>query len=161
MLASRIALVTGSTSGIGLGIAKKLASQGANLVINGFGEASYISDLCNNLKSTYDVKTYYAAGDMSDPKSIENMMQSINQNFGGVDILVNNAGIQHVEPIDTFPVEMWDKIIAINLSSVFHTTRLALPHMKAQNWGRILNIASVHGLVASSDKSAYVTAKVR
>ncbi|HEX2011192.1 MAG TPA: 3-hydroxybutyrate dehydrogenase [Roseateles sp.] len=155
MLKGKTALVTGSTSGIGLGIALSLARQGANIVLNGFGDAEGPKAEVAAL----GVKVGYHAADMSKPAEIEAMMTYIDKDFGGCDILVNNAGIQHVAPVDTFPVERWDAIIAINLSSAFHTTRLALPGMKKRGWGRILNIASVHGLVASAEKSAYVAAK--
>ena len=155
MLTGKTALVTGSTSGIGLGIAKALARQGANIVLNGFGDnqgpRAEIAAL--------GVKVGYHGADMSKPSEIEAMMAYAAAEFGRVDILVNNAGIQHVARIEDFPVERWDAIIAINLSSAFHTSRLALPRMKAQNWGRIVNIASAHGLVASAAKSAYVAAK--
>jgi len=155
----RTALVTGSTSGIGLGIARTFAAQGANIVFNGFGSAAEIDALQASVREEFGVETAYHGADMSKPAEIEAMMQFTADKFGGVDILVNNAGIQHVANIEDFPVERWDAIIAINLSAVFHTTRLALPAMKAKNWGRILNIASVHGLVGSAQKSAYVAAK--
>ncbi|MBE7940480.1 MULTISPECIES: 3-hydroxybutyrate dehydrogenase [Ramlibacter] len=155
MLKGKTALVTGSTSGIGLGIAKALARQGANIVLNGFGDAEGPRAQVEAL----GVKTAYHGADMSKPAEIEAMMAYAAQQFGRVDILVNNAGIQHTAPIEEFPVERWDAIIAINLSSAFHATRLALPAMKAANWGRIINVASVHGLVASVNKSAYVAAK--
>jgi len=155
----KTALVTGSTSGIGLGIARKFAEQGANIVFNGFGDASEIEALQTQVRNEFGVQTAYHGADMSKPGDIEDMMKFAAEKFGGVDILVNNAGIQHVANVEDFPVEKWDAIIAINLSSAFHTTRLALPSMKAKNWGRILNIASVHGLVGSAQKSAYVAAK--
>ena len=155
MLSGKTALVTGSTSGIGLGIAKALAAQGANIVLNGFGDAATPQAEIAAL----GVKTAYHAADMSQVADIEAMMQFATDTFGGVDILVNNAGIQHVAPIESFPVQRWDAIIAINLSSAFHTTRLALPLMQKNNWGRIINVASVHGLVGSAQKSAYVAAK--
>jgi len=158
-LKGKTALVTGSTSGIGLGIANALAAQGANIVLNGFGDAKDIDALQATLAREYGVRTGYHNADMSKPLEIEAMMAYAAENFGGVDVLVNNAGIQHVAAIEDFPVEKWDAIIAINLSSAFHTTRLALPSMKAKNWGRIINIASVHGLVGSAQKSAYVAAK--
>jgi 3-hydroxybutyrate dehydrogenase len=154
-LVGKTALVTGSTSGIGLGIAKVLASQGANIVLNGFGDVegprAEIEDL--------GVKVAYHGADMSKVADIEAMMNFVDATFGGTDILVNNAGIQHVASVQDFPVERWDAIIAINLTSAFHTTRLALPYMQKSNWGRIINIASVHGLVGSAQKSAYVAAK--
>ena len=155
MLSGKTALVTGSTSGIGLGVAKALAAQGANIVLNGFGDSQGPQD---EIKAM-GVKVAYHGADMSQPTEIEAMIGFANSQFGGVDILVNNAGIQHVAAIEDFPIERWDAIIAINLSSAFHTTRLALPHMQKQNWGRIINVASVHGLVASVQKSAYVAAK--
>lgn len=155
MLAGKTALVTGSTSGIGLGIAKALARQGANIVLNGFGDAEGPKAEVAAL----GVKVGYHAADMSKPAEIEAMMAYAAQTFGRVDILVNNAGIQHVARVEDFPVERWDAVIAINLSSAFHTSRLALPAMRAANWGRIINVASVHGLVGSAEKSAYVAAK--
>lgn len=155
MLKNRTALVTGSTSGIGLGIAKALASQGANIVLNGFGDAQTPKDEIAAL----GVQVDYHGADMSRPSDIEDMMAFAAGRFGQVDILVNNAGIQHVSRLEDFPVERWDAVIAINLTSAFHTTRLALPAMQAANWGRIINVASVHGLVASAEKSAYVAAK--
>ncbi len=158
MLKNRTALVTGSTSGIGLGIAQAFAAQGANIVLNGFGDASAIAGIERELQGL-GVKTLYHGADMSKPAQIEDMVRKAEATFGKVDILVNNAGIQHVSPIEDFPVEKWDAIIAINLSSAFHTTRLTLPKMKAANWGRIINVASAHGLVASAQKSAYVTSK--
>ncbi|MFZ4480304.1 MAG: 3-hydroxybutyrate dehydrogenase [Rhodoferax sp.] len=155
MLKGKNALVTGSTSGIGLGIAKALAAQGANIVLNGFGDvAGPTAEVAAS-----GVQVAYHGADMSKPAEIEAMMKFAAERFGRVDILVNNAGIQHVAPIENFPVERWDAIIAINMSSAFHATRLALPAMKAAHWGRIINVASVHGLVASAEKSAYVTAK--
>lgn len=155
MLKNKTALVTGSTSGIGLGIAKALARQGANIVLNGFGDVEAAKAEVAGL----GVQVLYHGADMSKPAEIEDMMTSAAKAFGRVDVLVNNAGIQHVSNIEDFPAERWDAIIAINLSSAFHTTRLALPAMKAANWGRIINVASVHGLVASAQKSAYVAAK--
>ena len=155
MLKNKTALVTGSTSGIGLGIAKALARQGANIVLNGFGDV----EAAKAEVATLGVQVLYHGADMSKPADIEDMMASTAKAFGQVDVLVNNAGIQHVSNIEDFPADRWDAIIAINLSSAFHTTRLALPAMKAANWGRIINVASVHGLVASAQKSAYVAAK--
>ena len=155
MLKGKTALVTGSTSGIGLGIALTLAEQGANIVLNGFGDHE-------GPKAEVEakgVKAGFHGADMSKPAEIEAMMAYIDQEFGGCDILVNNAGIQFVANVDEFPAERWDAIIAINLSSAFHTMRLALPGMKKKNWGRVINIASTHGLVASAGKSAYVAAK--
>jgi 3-hydroxybutyrate dehydrogenase len=155
MLKGKTALVTGSTSGIGLGIAKALARQGANIVLNGFGD----SEGPKAEVAALGVKVGYHEADMSKPAQIEAMMKYAADTFGRVDVLVNNAGIQHVAKIEDFPPERWDAIIAINLSSAFHATRLALPAMKKSNWGRIINLASVHGLVASAEKSAYVAAK--
>ncbi len=159
MLAGKTALVTGSTSGIGLGIAKALAAQGANIVMNGFGDV----DGPKAEIAALGVKVAYHGADMSKPAEIEAMMRYAADQFGQVDILVNNAGIQHVARVEHFPPEKWDAIIAINLSSAFHATRLALPAMLAadggKGWGRIINVASVHGLVASSEKAAYVAAK--
>ncbi|MDO5693225.1 MAG: 3-hydroxybutyrate dehydrogenase [Pseudomonadota bacterium] len=154
-LKGKTALVTGSTSGIGLGIAIELARQGANIVMNGFGDV----EAPKRDIAAHGVRVEHHGADMSKPTEIEAMMAFAADKFGGVDILVNNAGIQHTASIQEFPVEKWDAIIAINLSSAFHTTRLAIPHMTQKNWGRIINIASVHGLVASKDKSAYVAAK--
>ena len=159
MLKGKTALVTGSTSGIGLGIAQRLAAEGANLVINGFGDAAEIEKLRKQLASEYRVKVVYDGADMMKPDSIAAMMKKAIAEFGAVDVLVNNAGIQHVAPLDEFPPEKWDAIIAINLNSAFHTTRAALPAMKKKGWGRIVNIASAHALVASPFKSAYVAAK--
>ncbi|WP_025917194.1 3-hydroxybutyrate dehydrogenase [Herminiimonas sp. CN] len=158
-LKGKTALITGSTSGIGLGIAQSLAAQGANIVLNGFGDAKEIALLQNAIANDYGVAVLYHAADMSKPAEIEAMIRASAEKFGGIDVLVNNAGIQHVANIEDFPVEKWDAIIAINLSSAFHTVRLALPYMKSKNWGRIINIASAHGLVASAQKSAYVAAK--
>ena len=155
MLKGKTALVTGSTSGIGLGIALSLARQGANIVLNGFGDAEGPKAQVAAL----GVKVGYHGADMSKPADIAAMMEYAAKEFGGVDILVNNAGIQHVAPVEDFPAEKWDAIIAINLSSAFHTTRLAIPGMKARNWGRVINVASTHGLVASAQKSAYVASK--
>ncbi|HSW15910.1 MAG TPA: 3-hydroxybutyrate dehydrogenase [Ramlibacter sp.] len=155
MLRGKTALVTGSTSGIGLGIAKSLARQGANIVLNGFGDVEGPKAEVAAL----GVKVDYHGADMSRPGEIEDMMKFAASRFGRVDILVNNAGIQHVAPVHEFPPEKWDSIIAINLSSAFHATRLALPAMREANWGRIINVASVHGLVASAEKAAYVAAK--
>ena len=155
MLKGKTALVTGSTSGIGLGIAKVLAGQGANIMMNGFGE----KDAAMAQVKAFGVEVDYHGADMSKPAEIEAMMHAAEKRFGAIDILVNNAGIQHVANIEDFPVDRWDAIIAINLSSAFHTTRMAMPGMKQRNWGRIINLASVHGLVGSAQKSAYVAAK--
>ena len=158
-LSGKTALVTGSTSGIGLGIAHALAAQGANIVMNGFGEAPAIDQLQKDIAKQHGVRTIYSGADMSKATEIEQMMHEAAKEMGGVDILINNAGIQHVANVEDFPVDRWDAVIAINLSSAFHTSRLALPFMKKNNWGRIINIASVHGLVGSAGKSAYVAAK--
>jgi 3-hydroxybutyrate dehydrogenase len=155
MLKDKTALVTGSTSGIGLGIATALARQGANIVLNGFGDTDGPQAQIRALGA----RVAYHGADMSKPAEIEAMMKFAADSFGRVDVLVNNAGIQHVASVDEFPPEKWDAIIAINLSSAFHASRLALPAMKQANWGRIINVASVHGLVASAQKSAYVAAK--
>ena len=153
------AIVTGSTSGIGLGIATALAKNGMNVMLNGFGDTLVIEQIRKNLSDTYGVQVVYSAADMSCPQAIAMMMDEAVDTFGQIDVVVNNAGIQHVAPVDEFPAEKWDAIMAINLSSAFHTTKLALPGMKARGWGRIINLASAHGLVASPYKSAYVAAK--
>ena len=154
-LKGKTALITGSTSGIGLGIARVLAQAGADVVLNGFGDAgAVIADI-----SQYGTRVGHHGADVSDPAQIGAMFDYAQAHFGAIDILVNNAGIQHVTAVETFPLERWDAIIAINLSSVFHGTRLALPGMRERNWGRIVNIASVHGLVGSAGKAAYVAAK--
>ncbi len=155
MLKGKTALVTGSTSGIGLGIAKALARQGANIVMNGFGDVDGPKAEIEAL----GVQAAYHGADMSKPSEIADMMKFAAATFGRVDILVNNAGVQHVSSVEEFPVDKWDAIIAINLTSAFHTTRLAIPAMRAANWGRIINVASAHGLVASPMKSAYVASK--
>jgi 3-hydroxybutyrate dehydrogenase len=155
MLKGKTALVTGSTSGIGLGIAHALAQQGANIMLNGFGDVEGPKAAI----AAHGVQVGYHGADMGKPPEIEDMMRAAAAQFGRVDILVNNAGIQHVARIEHFPPERWDAIIAINLSSAFHATRLALPAMQQAQWGRIINVASVHGLVASAEKSAYVAAK--
>ena len=159
MLRGKTALVTGSTSGIGLGIATRLAIEGANIVLNGFGEAGEIEELRSRLAAEHGVTVIYDGADMTKPEAIAGMLGKTIAEFGAVDILVNNAGIQHVAPVDEFPPDKWDAIIAINLSSSFHTVRAALPAMKSRHWGRIINIASAHALVASPFKSAYVAAK--
>ena len=153
ILQGKVALVTGSTSGIGLAIARALAAEGARLMINGFGEPDEIERICREIDAVHD------GADMSDPAAIARMIRRCAADLGGPDILVNNAGIQHVSPIEEFPLEKWDAIIAINLSAVFHTARLAIPAMKAKGWGRIVNTASAHSLVASPNKAAYVAAK--
>lgn len=159
MLKGKTALVTGSTSGIGLGIACRLAAQGANVVLNGFGDVEGPKAEVAAAGKAHGIRVGYHGADMSKPAEIEAMMAYATKEFDGVDVLVNNAGIQHVANVEDFPVERWDAIIAINLSSAFHAMRLAIPAMRAKNWGRIINIASAHGLVASAGKSAYVAAK--
>ena len=159
MLKGKTALVTGSTSGIGLGVAQALAAQGAHIVMNGFGEVDAPRAAIEAAGQAHGVRVAYHGADMSRASEIEDMMRYASAEFGRVDILVNNAGIQHVASVQDFPPEKWDAIIAINLTSAFHTTRLALPAMLAAGWGRIINVASVHGLVASAHKSAYVAAK--
>ncbi|MFE8646878.1 3-hydroxybutyrate dehydrogenase [Sphingomonas sp. NCPPB 2930] len=159
MLTGKTALVTGSTSGIGLGIAEALARQGANIVLNGFGDVEGPRERVRAAGAAAGISVIHHGADMSRPDEIADMMATAAKVSGRVDILVNNAGIQHVANVEDFPVEKWDAIIAINLTSAFHTTRLALPAMRAANWGRIVNIASTHGLVASPQKSAYVAAK--
>ncbi|TWD54290.1 3-hydroxybutyrate dehydrogenase [Agrobacterium vitis] len=154
----RNVVVTGSTSGIGLGIARAFAQEGANLLINGFGPADEIEKIRKELEAKGG-KVIYHAADMTKPAEIADMIETAISQFGGIDVLVNNAGIQHVAPIEEFPIEKWDQIIAINMSSAFHTMRAAIPNMKGKKSGRIINIASAHGLVASPFKSAYVTAK--
>src|SRR5688572_17502090 len=158
-LKGKTALVTGSTSGIGQGVAEKLAAAGANIVLNGFGRADDIEALRGRIAADHGVAARYDAADMTRPDEIEGMIRKAIAEFGAVDVLVNNAGIQHVAPIEEFPVEKWNAIIAINLVASFHTIRHALPRMKARKWGRVINIASAHALVASPFKSAYVAAK--
>lgn len=158
-LKGRTALVTGSTSGIGLAYAKAFAAEGANLVINGFGDADAIETERAALERTSGAGARYSGHDLTKVEQIEAMMDEASKAFGGVDILVNNAGVQHVAPVEEFPLDKWDIIIALNLNAAFHTTRLAIPHMKAVKWGRIIQTASAHSLVASPYKSAYVTAK--
>ncbi len=158
-LAGKAAMVTGSTSGIGLGIARAFAAAGMNILLNGFGDKNEVEAIRTELAKSYDVKIAYSAADMSKPNEIAGMVEQATATFGAVDVLVNNAGIQHVEAIETFPVAKWDAIIAINLSSAFHATRAVIPEMKARKWGRVINISSAHGLVASPFKSAYVAAK--
>jgi len=159
MLKGKSALVTGSTSGIGLGIARALAAQGANVTINGFGDKAAIEKERTGIEKEFGVKSLYSPADMSKPVEIAAMVRLSEQTFGSLDVLVNNAGIQHVAPIEEFPIEKWDQIIAINLSAAFHTIRAAVPGMKSRKWGRIINTASAHSLVASPFKAAYVTAK--
>jgi 3-hydroxybutyrate dehydrogenase len=158
-MSRRIALITGSTSGIGQGIAEALAQAGHDIVLNGFGEAGAIEKQRAALAASHGVTVRYEAADVSKPAEIEAMMGRVLAACGGIDVLVNNAGIQHVAPVDEFPVEKWNAILALNLTASFHTIRLALPRMKARKWGRIVNIASAHALVASPFKSAYVAAK--
>jgi len=159
MFKGKTALVTGSTSGIGLGIATALANRGANIVLNGFGDAAEIEKLRAKLAADHGVKVRYDGADLSQQDAIESMLGNAIEMFGGIDILINNAGIQFVAPVDEFPVAKWNAIIALNLTASFHTIRLALPKMKEKKWGRIVNIASAHALVASPYKSAYVAAK--
>ncbi len=159
MLKGKTAVVTGSTSGIGLGIAQALAAQGADVMLNGFGDAKEIETLRLGLERLSGAKAAYHDADMSKPGEVAALILDAERLFGKVDILVNNAGIQHVAPVDEFPAEKWDLVLAINLTSSFHTMRAALPGMKKRGWGRIINIASAHGLVASANKAAYVAAK--
>jgi 3-hydroxybutyrate dehydrogenase len=159
MLKGKIAIVTGSTSGIGLGIATALAGEGADIVLNGFGDPAEIERLRADLAERHGVRAAYIAADIAKPAEIRDLVAAAERQFGHVDILVNNAGIQHVAKIVDFPEERWDAIIAINLSAAFHATKAVLPGMIARGWGRIINIASAHGLVASGEKAAYVTAK--
>jgi 3-hydroxybutyrate dehydrogenase len=159
MLKGKTALVTGSTSGIGLATARALAADGANIVINGFGDKAAIEAERAGLEKDFGIKAIYSPADMSKPTEIAEMIATAEKTFGALDVLVNNAGIQHVANIEDFPVEKWDAVIAINLSSAFHGIRAAMPGMKKRKWGRIINIASAHGLVASAQKVAYVAAK--
>jgi 3-hydroxybutyrate dehydrogenase len=158
-LKSKAAVVTGSTSGIGLAIARALAKEGADVVLNGFGAPEEIEALRRGVETEFGVRAFYSPADMSKPDEIAAMILKAEEEFGAVDILVNNAGIQHVSPIEEFPVDKWDAIIAINLSSAFHAIRAVVPGMKQRGWGRIINTASAHSLVASPFKSAYVAAK--
>jgi 3-hydroxybutyrate dehydrogenase len=158
-IAGKCAIVTGSTSGIGLGIARDFARVGMNVMINGLGEFGHIENIRADLEDEYGVTVLYSPADMFRPDEIVAMVRQAEEQFGALDVLVNNAGVQHVEAIESFPVAKWDAVLAINLSSAFHTIRAALPGMKARRWGRIINIASAHGLVASPFKSAYVAAK--
>ncbi|SAI73909.1 oxidoreductase [Bordetella ansorpii] len=159
MLKGKVAVVTGSTSGIGLGIATTFAQNGADIVLNGFGDAAEIEKLRADLAEQHGVKVLYDGADLSKGEAVRQLVANTVQSLGRIDILVNNAGIQHTALIEDFPVDKWDAIIALNLSAVFHGMAAALPHMKKQGWGRIINIASAHGLVASASKSAYVAAK--
>jgi 3-hydroxybutyrate dehydrogenase len=159
MMKDRVVLVTGSTSGIGLGIANGLAAKGSHLVINGFGDADEIENTRRSLAADHGVDVIYSGADMSKPEEIAGLIEAATAHFGQLDVVVNNAGIQFVSPIEEFPTAKWEAIISINLSSAFHTSRLAIPGMKEKGWGRIVNIASAHGLVASPFKSAYVAAK--
>jgi 3-hydroxybutyrate dehydrogenase len=159
MLKGKTALVTGSTSGIGLAIARAMGAEGANVVLNGFGEKAAIDDMVNEIRDASGAEAVHIGADMARPEEIAAMMRAAEERFGAVDVLVNNAGIQHVSPVEDFPVDKWNAIIAINLNSAFHTIRAALPKMKAKGWGRIINTASAHALVASPFKSAYVAAK--
>ncbi|HKV00042.1 MAG TPA: 3-hydroxybutyrate dehydrogenase [Vineibacter sp.] len=159
MLSGKTAIVTGSTSGIGLGIAEALAADGANIVLNGFGDAAAIETLRAKIAREHNVGVSYHGADISKPGDVAAMIAVAQKDFGGVDILVNNAGIQHVAPVEEFPIEKWDSILSINLSGAFYAIRLAVPGMKAKGWGRIINVASAHALVASPFKSAYVAAK--
>ncbi|ANY17319.1 3-hydroxybutyrate dehydrogenase [Bordetella pseudohinzii] len=159
MLKGKVAVVTGSTSGIGLGVARAFAQQGANVVLNGFGDAAEIEKLRADLAAQHKVQVLYDGADLSKGEAVRQLVANAVKSLGRIDILVNNAGIQHTALIEDFPVEKWDAILALNLSAVFHGSAAALPHMKKQGWGRIINIASAHGLVGSAQKSAYVAAK--
>jgi 3-hydroxybutyrate dehydrogenase len=159
MLKAKTAIVTGSTSGIGLAIAQAFAKEGANIVINGFGDKAAIEKERAGIEKDFGVKAIYSGADMTKPAEIADMIKTAEKTFGSVDVLVNNAGIQYVAKVEDFPIEKWDAVIATNLSAAFHTTRAALPGMKQRKWGRIINIASAHGLVASGEKAAYVAAK--
>jgi 3-hydroxybutyrate dehydrogenase len=159
MLKGKTALVTGSTSGIGLGYARALAEQGANVTLNGFGNKDAIEQLRVGIEKEFGVRAFYSPADMSKPEQIADMVRATEKTFCSLDILINNAGVQYVAPIEEFPIEKWNQIIAINLSSAFHTIRAAVPGMKSRKWGRIINTASAHSLVASPFKAAYVSAK--
>jgi 3-hydroxybutyrate dehydrogenase len=159
MLKGKSALVTGSTSGIGLAIARAMAAQGANVTINGFGDAAAIEKERSGIEKEFAVKAVYSPADMTKPGEIADMVRTAEKTFGSLDVLVNNAGIQFVSPIEDFPIDKWDQILAINLSAAFHAIRAAVPGMKSRKWGRIISTASAHSLVASPFKSAYVTAK--
>ena len=158
-LAGKAAVVTGSTSGIGLGIARALAAEGCNVMLNGFGDAGEIEALRASIEADCGVRAAYDPADLTDGAAAAGLVTAAEETFGRLDVLVNNAGVQHVSPVEDFPPEAWDKVIALNLSSCFHTTRAAVPGMKARGWGRIINVASAHGLVASPNKAAYVAAK--
>lgn len=159
MIKGKCALVTGSTSGIGLGIAKALAAEGCHVMLSGFGDAVVIESIRAGMEKEHQVTVRYNGADLAKPAQIGDLVEATIRELGSIDILVNNAGIQHTAPIEDFPVEKWDAIIAINLASAFHTIHKALPHMRRHGWGRIISIASVHGLVASANKAAYVAAK--
>jgi 3-hydroxybutyrate dehydrogenase len=159
MLSNKTALITGSTTGIGLAIATALARNGANIIFNGLGDKSLIDKITHELKSLSSGEMHYNAADMSNAEQIRNMISEAEQKFGGIDILVNNVGIQFVSPIEDFPADKWDAIMSLNLSAAFHTTKAVFPSMKAKKWGRVINIASAHGLVASPLKAAYVASK--
>lgn len=159
MLNGKTAIVTGSTSGIGLGIARALGGAGSNLMLNGFGDAAQIEALRAGLAKEFGIKVAYNGADMSQPDQVRALVKAAEDQLGAADILVNNAGIQHTAPVESFPADRWDAVIAINLSSAFHAIQAALPGMKKRNWGRVINIASVHGLVGSVEKVAYVAAK--
>jgi 3-hydroxybutyrate dehydrogenase len=156
---NKVALITGSTSGIGLGIAKKLASDGNDIVLNGFGDIDEINKIVQSIQSEYHVRALFVAADLTQPKDVINMIEISAKQMGSIDILVNNAGIQHVSPIEDFPDDKWEKVLRLDLIASFYTTKYSIKHMKAGGWGRIINIASAHGLVASPFKSAYVAAK--
>ncbi len=159
MLKGKTALITGSTSGIGLGIARSLAEQGADIVLSGLASEDDVDQLKNEIHAEYGVRVGFSGANLTDPDAIEGLMDYVARDFGGADVLVNNAGVQHVSPIEEFPVARWDLIISLNLSAAFHTTRMAIGGMKSKGWGRIINTASAHALVASPYKSAYVAAK--
>ena len=158
-LSGRVALVTGSTSGIGLGVLERLAAGGATVVMNGLGEMSRITGELERVRADHGVEAVYEGADLTDPAQCRRMVEQVQDRFGRLDVLVNNAGIQHVAPIESFPVEKWDMILALNLSAAFHAIRASFGGMKARGWGRIINVASAHGLIASPYKSAYVAAK--